>query len=89
MPSVDLVEMGESAKRCRRRIVDMVYKAQSGHPDQPRRPRVLQQIVLQADAVVHTCDQHADRDITEGEAPGRGVQDRSRDRERESIRFRA
>ena len=32
MPSVDLVEMGESAKRCRRRIVDMVYKAQSGHP---------------------------------------------------------
>ena len=32
MPSVDLDEMGESAKRCRRRIVDMVYKAQSGHP---------------------------------------------------------
>ena len=31
MPSVDLVEMGESAKRCRR-IVDMVYRAQSGHP---------------------------------------------------------
>ena len=32
MPSVDIDEMGESAKRCRRRIVDMVYKAQSGHP---------------------------------------------------------
>ena len=32
MPSLDLDEMEESAKRCRRRIVDMVYKAQSGHP---------------------------------------------------------
>ena len=32
MPSVDIDEMGESAKRCRRRIVDMVYKAQSVDP---------------------------------------------------------
>ncbi|NDB66338.1 MAG: transketolase, partial [Euryarchaeota archaeon] len=32
MASVDLGDLGKSAKRCRRRIVDMVYKAQSGHP---------------------------------------------------------
>jgi transketolase len=32
MASVDLDDLGKSAKRCRRRIVDMVYKAQSGHP---------------------------------------------------------
>ncbi len=32
MQSHTIAELNESANRCRRMIVDMVYKAQSGHP---------------------------------------------------------